>query len=376
MRVGVMLTSCLGLACAARADETPKPPEIVQHVIAGYETNVRGVIGMQRHFSTLINAGIAKHTEVSESAILFKDGVFEAVHYYRVLEDGKEFSATQLSDRDKQTADVGRPARCFSTNPTIAGSPATIHSRSSLHVRIARPGGSGQIRKRETRYAARRRDDVDDAAEARVVKLTYSPYVYPPHATSGTVTEISGAALPNLWYVVRIDQAFTGHMFFCMEQRRLRHSSIISNASDPSPKVRARSAKGRSVRPKRSAVPQRGVRPVGGRDGCWAIRITPLLPLMEHGAGLSHQMAGLIASSNLASYRSARFRRAAGAFARDVARRKVGDCDRRRDNRSHGIYARIRLDRGSIRHRCRSGFAFVLGSSIVLDRVARERRPD
>jgi len=51
-----------------------------------------------------------------------------------------------------------------------------------------------------------------ETADARVLKLTYSPYVYPPHATSGTVTETGGSALPNLWYVVRIDQAFAGRM--------------------------------------------------------------------------------------------------------------------------------------------------------------------
>ncbi len=208
-----MLTSCLGLACAARADETPKPPEIVQHVIAGYETNVRGVIGMQRHFSTLIDAGIAKHTEVSESAILFKDGVFEAVHYYRVLEDGKEFSATQLSDRDKQTADAWSAGKVFFNEPydrRFAGdytfaivSPCADCATGTVAVKF-------ESAKHDTQHGAGTM--WIDAAEARVVKLTYSPYVYPPHATSGTVTEISGAALPNLWYVVRIDQAFTGHM--------------------------------------------------------------------------------------------------------------------------------------------------------------------
>ncbi|MEO6991440.1 MAG: hypothetical protein ABI346_02730, partial [Candidatus Baltobacteraceae bacterium] len=49
---------------------------------------------------------------------------------------------------------------------------------------------------------------------ARVVKLTYSPKVLPPHASSGTVTETSGQATPDLWYVTRIDETYAGHVLF------------------------------------------------------------------------------------------------------------------------------------------------------------------
>ena len=104
---------------------------------------------------------------------------------------------------------------------------------------------------------------------------------------------------------------------------------------------------------------------------------TPLLPLMEQGAGLSHQMAGLIASSNLAGYLIGAFSASSGRF---------------RARRLQGVWWAIttvvvttaviaftpepawivvRFITG-----VGSGFAFVLGSSIVLDRAARERRPD
>lgn len=209
-----MIASSLCLACAARADEaTARPPEIVQRAIANYETNIRGVIGMQRHFSTLIDAGIVKHTEVSESGILFKDGVFEQVHYYRVLEDGKEFSAGQLSDRDKQAADGWSAGKVFFKEPydrrfaadyTFALiSPCTDCANGLVAIDF-------ESAKHDTQHGAGTM--WIETANARVVKLTYAPYVYPPHATSGTVTETSGAALPNLWYVVRIDQAFAGHI--------------------------------------------------------------------------------------------------------------------------------------------------------------------
>lgn len=208
-----MLASCLSVVCAARADDAANAPPIVQRVIASYETNVRGVIGMQRHFSTLIDAGVVKHTEVSESGILFKDGVFEGVHYYRVVEDGKEFSAAELSDRDKQTVDGWSAGKVFFKEPydrrfaadytfalvspcaDCAAGTVAVKFESAIHDT---QHGSGTM--------------WIETAAARVIKLQYSPYVYPPHASSGTVTETSGAALPNLWYVVRIDQVFAGQM--------------------------------------------------------------------------------------------------------------------------------------------------------------------
>jgi len=209
-----MLASCLSLICVARADEAEKPPGIVQRVIAVYETNVRGVIGMQRHFSTLIDAGVAKHSEVSESAILFKDGVFEQLHYYRVIEDGKEFSTAQLSDRDKQSTDGWSAGKVFFKEPYDRRF-AADYAFAAVSPCADCAAGTVAIKFESTKHDSQHGAGTMwiDAANARVVKLTYAPYVYPPHATSGTITETSGAALPNLWYVVRIDQAFTGHMF-------------------------------------------------------------------------------------------------------------------------------------------------------------------
>jgi len=104
---------------------------------------------------------------------------------------------------------------------------------------------------------------------------------------------------------------------------------------------------------------------------------TPLLPLMEEGAGLSHQMAGLIASSNLAGYlvgaigasgarfRARRLKAAWWAIAIVIATTALIGFT------PEPAWIVIRFVTGVA-----SGFAFVLGSSILLDRAARERRPD
>jgi hypothetical protein len=52
-----------------------------------------------------------------------------------------------------------------------------------------------------------------EQATGRVVRLTYIPNVLPSHATFGTVTEISGKAMSNVWYVTRIDGAYQGKAF-------------------------------------------------------------------------------------------------------------------------------------------------------------------
>jgi predicted MFS family arabinose efflux permease len=104
---------------------------------------------------------------------------------------------------------------------------------------------------------------------------------------------------------------------------------------------------------------------------------TPLLPLMEHAAGLSHQMAGLIASSNLAGYLVGAFSASSGFFR---ARRLQGAwcaiaivvvTTALIAFTPESAWSVVRFVTGVA-----SGFAFVLGSSIVLDRAARERRPD
>jgi predicted MFS family arabinose efflux permease len=104
---------------------------------------------------------------------------------------------------------------------------------------------------------------------------------------------------------------------------------------------------------------------------------TPLLPLMEEGAGISHRMAGLIGSANLAGYLVGAFsasnavfrvRRltfawvAIGVVIATTALMAVTPV-------SSWMVVRFVTGAGS-------GFAFVLASSILLDRAAREKRPD
>lgn len=104
---------------------------------------------------------------------------------------------------------------------------------------------------------------------------------------------------------------------------------------------------------------------------------TPLLPLMQTQAGLSHAMAGFVASANLAGYlvgalaatssffHARRLQTVRAALAGIVLSTAVMAIP------SQPLWLTARFVTGA-----GSGLAFVLGSSIVLDRAVRERRPD
>jgi hypothetical protein len=198
-----------GTASAANA------PAIVQRAAQAYSAQMRGIVGMQRHFTTSIRGGPVQHGEQSDSGQLLQDGRFVKIVYYRIVRDGKVFSPAEIAQRNDQTNkdwaagkvffkepydpqymsdySYGAPqTACSSCPPGTAGVTFTSAIRDAQH-------GSG------TMYI--------DRAKAHVVKLTYTPNALPPHASSGAVTELGGQALPNLWYVVRIDQIYRGHAF-------------------------------------------------------------------------------------------------------------------------------------------------------------------
>ena len=206
--------AALSLSAFGAEPESANPaiPEVLQRVIATYASDLHGVVGMQRHFTTLIDAGIAKHTEQSDSGLLLKDGAFETAHYYRIVRDGKEFSGKDLADRDKQTNEGWSAGKIFFKEPYDKRFVADYTFTMVTPCSDCSPGTVA------IRFVSAKHDDQHGAgtmwlepANERVVKLTYVPYVLPPHASSGTVTESTAQTLSNLWYVVRIEETYTGH---------------------------------------------------------------------------------------------------------------------------------------------------------------------
>jgi hypothetical protein len=199
---------------ASQAAPAPSAvPAIVEHAMAAYAAEMRGAIGMMRHFSTSIQAGPIRHGETSESGVLLEDGAFSKIKYYQVTQDGKAFDATKLAQRDSQTNTDWAAGKIFFKEPydprfigdyTFALStgcvdcPAgTVAVAFTSAVRDAQHGSGTML---------------IDSANARVETLTYSPNAFPPHATSGKVTETSSES-SGIWYVTHIDESYRGHSF-------------------------------------------------------------------------------------------------------------------------------------------------------------------
>jgi hypothetical protein len=199
---------CVFCAEAARAGAVPSAPAMVLRASSVYSAELRGYVGMQRHFTTVIS-GAVHHSESSDSGQVMRNGAFVAISYYRIVRDGSPLPNAQIAQRNAQTNTSWRAGKVFFKEPydrryiadyqfgavRDAAGQTSVAFSSSIHDA---QHGAGTMW-------------IDDRS-AHVLKLTYSPYVLPQHATSGTVTETGGQALPHLWYVVRIDESYQGHI--------------------------------------------------------------------------------------------------------------------------------------------------------------------
>jgi transcription elongation factor GreB len=210
----VLCAGALALCRPGSAGSQPASvvPAVVQHAVATYAASVKGVIGMQRHFSTTINGGVVHHSEVSESGLLMHDGAYAGIKYYHIVEDGKTFSEKQLTDRNAQTNDSWSKGKVFFKepyDPRFVGDYRFVPTPTCpCRAGLTSVAFSSDIKDAQHGNGTLWIDD----ASGHVERLIYAPYVLPPHATSGNVTETSSSALPDLWYVTRIDEVYQGQM--------------------------------------------------------------------------------------------------------------------------------------------------------------------
>ncbi len=205
----------VGLGALCSQASAPGPPSIVLRASTTFAAGIRGVVGMQRHFTTALESGPFAHGEQSDSGQLMQDGRFAKIAYYRIVRDDHAFSPSQIRKREDEANDDWAAGKVFFKEPYdpqynkdyIFGAPqeaCSICGPGTQAVSFASPihdsqHGSGVM------YI--------DTSSAHVVKLTYTAYVLPPHASSGSVTEIGGQALKDLWCVVRIDETYQGRAF-------------------------------------------------------------------------------------------------------------------------------------------------------------------
>jgi hypothetical protein len=192
----------------------PGVPSIVVRASTAFSTAMRGVVGMQRHFTTEVNGGVVKHGEQSDSGQLMQDARFVKIAYYRVVRDGHPFSPSQIQQRNTETNNDWAAGKVFFKEPYDHQYMSDYSFEQPQAGCSACPAGTQAVSFASTIHDAQHGSGVMYINKsAQVVKLTYSAYVLPPHASSGSVTETGGHALPGLWYVVRIDQTYRGHAF-------------------------------------------------------------------------------------------------------------------------------------------------------------------
>jgi hypothetical protein len=211
--VGSLLLAANG---AQRAQATAASvPSIVLRASSTFDTTLHGVVGMQRHFSTEVKVGSITHQEESDSGLLMQDGRFVEIAYFRIVRDGRPFSSSQIQQRDDQTNQAWSAGKVFFKEPYDARYIGDYSFEPPQTSCSGCPPGTEAIDFSSTIHDAQHGSGTMyvDASNGVVAKLSYTPYVLPSHASSGTVTETGGWGLPDLWYAVHINGTYAGHMF-------------------------------------------------------------------------------------------------------------------------------------------------------------------
>jgi hypothetical protein len=201
---------------AQRAQATAASvPSIVLRASTTFDTTLHGVVGMQRHFSTEVRVGSITHQEESDSGLLMQDGRFVEIAYFRIVRDGRPFSPSQIQQRDDQTNQAWSAGKVFFKEPYDARYIGDYSFEPPQTSCSGCPPGTEAINFSSTIHDAQHGSGTMyvDASNGVVTKLSYTPYVLPSHASSGTVTETGGWGLPDLWYAVHINGTYAGHMF-------------------------------------------------------------------------------------------------------------------------------------------------------------------
>jgi hypothetical protein len=207
---------CILLAPAATGGQgdaaVTAVPSLVEKAALAYAAELHGAIGMQRHFSTTIKAGPVTHTETSDSGILFDNGTFVKIKYYRIADDGKAFSAAQILARESETNTDWSAGKIFFKEPYDERY-MQDYSFSAAQACSGCPSGLMAVNFTSTIQDAQHGKGIMwiDSASAHVTELIYTPNALPSHATSGSVTEVSSNPVPDIWYVTRINETYQGH---------------------------------------------------------------------------------------------------------------------------------------------------------------------
>lgn len=215
MRVGLLLLLGTSPALTSAQAMPTDVAAIVRRASETYVLEMHGFVGMERHFTTKLRGGPFEHGEQSDSGQLFRDGKFVQIAYYRIVRDGQQLTVSQVAQRNERANKDWAAGKVFFKEPYDPRYMSEYTFEASPECSGCSAGTQG------IRFDSSIRDGQHgagvmyiDLKTGHVLKLTYIPNALPPHATSGTVTEVGGQVLPHLWHVSHITEVYQGHAFF------------------------------------------------------------------------------------------------------------------------------------------------------------------
>lgn len=192
----------------------PGIPAIVALASQNDAQATAGVIVHERHMTVTAVAGPAHFSEANDALLLLSDGAYRHIHFTHMMENGKVLASDQVSKKESEyNREFERGSgffkqpfdRHYLTDYTYTVLPTCECPSGQVAVRFTsglhdEQHGAGQMH--------------IDAGSGRVIDVAYTPFVFPDHANSGTVTETFGEPLPGLWTIVRIDKTYSGRVLF------------------------------------------------------------------------------------------------------------------------------------------------------------------
>ncbi|MBV8067148.1 MAG: hypothetical protein JO113_04155 [Candidatus Eremiobacteraeota bacterium] len=175
------------------------PPALVQ-VAQRYAETSRGVVMFQMHRVFDVHSAFqGRHEDIVMRGV-YDDGTTVRVKVYSYTIDGKPAGASDVSSLEyswdhPKPGDVFAPPydpRYLDAYQYQPGGPSTINFTSSV-----RDAGHGR-----GKFAYDAQDDV--------VSITYEPNALPPHANSGTISDLRSEVLPGYWAIAQETQEYKG----------------------------------------------------------------------------------------------------------------------------------------------------------------------
>jgi hypothetical protein len=165
-----------------------------------YVQGTRGIVEFRLHRVLDVHAGFSKRHEDLVLTGVYRDGAIVKVRVVSYSIDGKPASSGE-TDAMAQAYQDPKPGEAFEP-PFDSRYLGDYSYRQDAARTIAFTSTA--------RDAAHGSGSFSYDADANVVSYTYQPNVLPPHASSGTITDLRSEVLPNYWSVTQEIQQYKG----------------------------------------------------------------------------------------------------------------------------------------------------------------------